>query len=227
MAGSTGKINVYLEIGKKRTFAGAIDWPGWCRSGQNEGSALHALFEYGARYEHVVRTSGLGFQSPTSETAFSVIERLEGNATTDFGAPDAAPLYDKRPVDPAELGRFRTLLEACWGEFDATVEAAAGKALRKGPRGGGRELDGIVQHVSNADKAYLGRLGWKPGQAGSDDLGQVRQAILSALELAARGELPERGPHGGKIWGPRYFVRRVAWHVLDHAWEIEDRVQNE
>ena len=22
---------------------------------------------------------------------------------------------------------------------------------------------------------------------------------------------------------PRYFVRRAAWHVLDHAWELEDR----
>jgi len=227
MAGSTDKINVYLEIGKKRTFAGAIGWPGWCRSGPDEQAALHTLFEYAARYERVVGTSGLGFQTPTSETAFNVIERLDGNATTDFGAPDAAPLYDTKPVDLAELGRFRTLLEACWGEFDATVEAAAGKALRKGPRGGGRELDGIVEHVSGAEAAYLGRLGWKPGQGGSNDLGRVRQAILSALELAARGEGPERGPRGGKIWGPRYFVRRVAWHVLDHAWEIEDRSQVE
>ena len=177
--------------------------------------------------ERVVRTSGLGFQSPTGETAFSVIERLEGNATTDFGAPDVAPLVDTRPVDPAELERFQILLEACWREFDATVQAAAGKALRKGPRGGGRELDGIVQHVSNAEKAYLGRLGWTFGKGDSNDLAQVRQAILSALELAARGEAPESGPRGGKIWTPRYFVRRVAWHVLDHAWEIEDRVQIE
>jgi hypothetical protein len=225
MTGSTDKIDVYLEIGKKRTFAGAIDWPGWCRSGQNEGAALLALFECGARYERVVRTSGLDFQAPTGETAFSVIERLEGNATTDFGAPDVAPLVDTRPVNPAELGRFQTLLEACWEELDATVEAVTGKALRMGPRGGGRELDGIVQHVSNAEKAYLGRLGWRPEKGVSNDLAQVRQAILGALELAARGEGPESGPRGGKIWKPRYFVRRVAWHVLDHAWEIEDRVQ--
>jgi hypothetical protein len=26
-----------------------------------------------------------------------------------------------------------------------------------------------------------------------------------------------------KLWSPRYFVRRSAWHALDHAWEIEDR----
>jgi hypothetical protein len=22
---------------------------------------------------------------------------------------------------------------------------------------------------------------------------------------------------------PRYAIRRIAWHVLDHAWEIEDK----
>lgn len=26
-----------------------------------------------------------------------------------------------------------------------------------------------------------------------------------------------------KGWPPRYAARRIAWHVLDHAWQIEDR----
>src|SRR3970282_1620560 len=56
MAQSSHKIAVYLEIGKKRTFAGVIDWPGWCRSGRDEQAALHALFDYGRRYAHVLRT---------------------------------------------------------------------------------------------------------------------------------------------------------------------------
>ena len=37
-------------------------------------------------------------------------------------------------------------------------------------------------------------------------------------------------PSGGTLWTPRYFVRRTAWHTLNHAWEIEDRsvgIQNE
>jgi hypothetical protein len=51
----------------------------------------------------------------------------------------------------------------------------------------------------------------------------MRQAMLKALESAARGEIPERGPRGGVRWTPRYFVRRSAWHVVDHVWEIEDR----
>ena len=49
MAQASDNIDVYLELGKKRTFAGAIGWPGWCRIGRDEGSALQALADYGPR----------------------------------------------------------------------------------------------------------------------------------------------------------------------------------
>jgi hypothetical protein len=225
---------VYLEIGKKRTFAGAVDWPGWCRGGRDEGAALRALVDYGPRYARVLRAADLWFQAPAAVSAFVVVERLAGNATTDFGAPDVAPSGDARPVAAAELRRFQALLQACWGAFDAAGQVAAGKELRKGPRGGGRDLEGIVQHVLGADAGYLARLAWKVGKSeaagAAEELARTRQAILDALAAAARGQVPEVGRRGGVRWTPRYFVRRVAWHVLDHAWEIEDRcvdIQNE
>ncbi|MCZ7571512.1 MAG: hypothetical protein M5U01_23440 [Ardenticatenaceae bacterium] len=228
MAQSSNTLDVYLEIGKKRTFAAAIDWPGWCRSGRDEGSALQALLDSAPRYERAVRAAGLGFRAPADGSAFAVIERLAGSTTTDFGAPDAAPSSDMRPLDDTELRRFQALLKACWQAFDAAARMATGKELRKGPRGGGRDLEGIVQHVLGADAAYLARLGWRLPQTEEDDpgekLGLTRQAVLTALAAAARGEVPARGPRGGRRWTPRYFVRRVAWHVLDHAWEIEDRL---
>ena len=222
------KIDVYLEIGKKRIIAGAIDWPGWCRIGRDEDSSLQALLDCGPRYARVLAATPLGFQPPTDRSAFSVVERLEGNVTTDFGAPDASPSRDAQPVDAAELQRLQTLLRACWQAFDQAVQAATGKELRKGPRGGGRELDGIVRHVLGGDASYLARLAWKfkPDEMAelSQELSRSRRAVLDALEAAARGELPSQGPRGGTIWTPSYFVRRVSWHVLDHAWEIEDRV---
>src|SRR5947207_14467453 len=106
MARPSNQINVYLEIGKKRAFAGAVDWPGWCRSGRDEGSALQALFDNGPRYAQVLSGTQLGFRAPAGVSAFSVVERLEGSSTTDFGAPDAAPSADTSPVDEAELERF-------------------------------------------------------------------------------------------------------------------------
>jgi hypothetical protein len=224
MERSANMMDVYLEIGKKRTFAGAIEWPGWCRSGRDEESALQALCDYGPRYARVLRE----FQAPADASALAVIERVEGDATTDFGTPGRAPSSDMRPVDDAQLRHFQALLEACWRAFDAAVSAATGKELRKGPRGGGRDLDGIVQHVLDADARYLARLGWQLEEDKENNLGQelgkTRGEIMTALAWAARGEAPERGPRGGIRWTPRYFVRRVAWHVLDHAWEIEDRI---
>lgn len=223
------QINVYLEIGQKRTFAGASDWPGWCRAGRDEAAALQALCDYGARYAGVLHAATIDFQSPAEVSEFNVVERLTGNATTDFGAPDIGPSGDGVPIDDAELQRFQSLLQACWQAFDRAVELAAGKELRKGPRGGGRDLETIVGHVLGADVSYLGRLAWKhqrdEAASLSAELDRTRQAILAALAAAARGEIPTRGPRGGVIWPARTFVRRVAWHVLDHLWEIEDRVE--
>ena len=115
-------------------------------------------------------------------------ERLEGNATTDFGAPDIAPSSDIEPVNSAELQRLQRILKACWRTFDANVRIATGKALRTGPRGGGRELEGIIQHILGSDGGYLAQLGWKLERADGGDLDkqldQTRQAILRALASA-------------------------------------------
>jgi hypothetical protein len=227
MSQSSNTIEVYLEVGKKRIFAGAIDWPGWCRIGRDETAALQALAESGPRYARVLHAAQIAFHAPTDLSAFAVIERLEGNTTTDFGAPDVAPSSDARPIDGADLRRFQMLLQAYWQAFDAAVQASARKELRKGPRGGGRDVEAIIEHVLGAEAAYLSRLAWKREKHADKDLNteldQTHRAVLDALAAAARGELPARGPRGGVIWSPRYFVRRVAWHVLDHLWEIEDR----
>jgi hypothetical protein len=158
-----------------------------------------------------------------------VTEQLQGNATTDYGVPGLAPTGDARPLADAELRRLQMILKACWRAFDAAVEQAEGKTLRTGPRGGGRTLDGIVAHVVGAEQSYLSSLGGKVPRSGgaeaSPDL--IRKTILTTLKTAARGEIEPYGPRGGKRWSPRYFVRRDAWHVLDHLWEIEDRLITE
>ena len=32
-------------------------------------------------------------------------------------------------------------------------------------------------------------------------------------------------PLAGRRWLHRYAARRIAWHALDHAWEMEDRAE--
>lgn len=228
------KITVYLEIGSKRTFAAALEWPGWSRSGRDESSALQALLDYAPRYAAAIRSARLSFHAPEDASAFTVVERLKGDATTDFGTPGRIPAGDGAPLDEAELRRLQSTLKACWRSFDEAVEAAKGKALRTGPRGGGRDLQKIVSHVVEAQAAYVSRLGWKSIPRGQRQPGPITrqspnneeqwEAALTALSAAAHGELPARGPRGGLHWPARYFVRRAAWHALDHAWEVQDRM---
>jgi hypothetical protein len=228
MASPADTHAVYLEVGTKRTLAGALAWPGWCRVGRDEPAALQALAAYGPRYARVLQAAGIDFRPPAGAAGLIVVERLAGNASTDFGIPGTIPPSDRQPADAAEVERLQALLRACWQAFDAAVRAAAGRQLRTGPRGGGRDLAGIVQHVAGADQAYLRRLVWPfrhQEVAGPDELHRhIRQSMLTALAAAARGELPTQGPRGGAVWPPRFFARYVAWHALDHAWEIEDRV---
>ena len=210
MTSTKDQTAVYLEVGQKKTFAGALDWPGWCRSARDEETALASLVGYAPRYAGIFSRTTIDFVPPDDPAALTVVERLAGTSTTDFGVPDVAPARDAEPFDEAGRERSEAILTAIWRAFDRAVEAAEGKELRKGPRGGGRERDGIARHVLGADAAYLRRVGQKfsqdDGAPLDDALRRTREAIRAALAAGARGEIPPAGPRGGALWTPRYFV---------------------
>ena len=211
--------DVYIESGNKRVFACAYDWPGWCRSAKDEDGALQTLAAYAERYAPVTRRAGQRFDLNTAGR-LRVVERLKGSANTDFGVPHEVAKRDTTPLTGAEAKRLSSLVKAAWATFDQ-VAAKAPTKLRKGPRGGGRDRDKMVEHVVGADGAYARKLGLRLAVPTADDVRAVRQfreAMLEALETASKGRpLVEKG------WPQRYAARRIAWHALDHAWEIEDR----
>lgn len=228
MPASSKSHDIYLEIGKKKAFAVALDWPGWCRFGKDEESAVQVLLETGPRYAELVQDAQLPLAIPGSTADFRIVDRLEGNAVTDFGAPDIQLPDDWDLIGPAESDRVNRILKACWRAFDRAVQEGTGRELQKGSRGGGRDLEKIIEHVVEAEEAYLRVLGWKISSVKDEDItrrkDRVRGEVLRGLEAAAGGQLPRKGPRGGKRWPPRFFVRRLAWHAVDHAWEIEDRL---
>ena len=198
---------VYLEIGTKKVFACALDWPGWARAAKTEEDALEALALYAGRYRPVAEEAGVRFPKSAGDN-LDVVERVKGDTTTDFGAPHVPAGADSTPLTKAQAERLAALVAATWTVFDRVVEASPAE-LRKGPRGGGRDRDKIVAHVVEAEAAYFRKVGVKDG----------RDAFLVALR-AARDPQPELST---KSWPWRYGARRVAWHVLDHAWEMQDR----
>lgn len=216
-------MKVYLETGSRRTVAAAIDWPGLARSGKTEADALAALIAYGTRYRQAMGDAAVEFEPPTSVEQLEVVERAAGKGATDLGAPAAAREFDQGPLPPAELDRLLGLLNAAWSAFATAAAAAEGRALKPaGPRGGGRPLARIRAHVTDADAAYVEAMG-----AGyHPELGweAVKYQFVDAARRRERGELPDSGPRGGRKWPARYAIRRSAWHALDHAWELEDRL---
>ncbi|MDH4104427.1 MAG: hypothetical protein OEV29_13770 [Thermoleophilia bacterium] len=220
-------VDCLIESGSRRVFAIAAAWPGWCRSERDEERALEALRAYGVRFAAAMGPADVRFTPPGARTSMEVIERVAGNATTDFGAPDGIFALDASPLSPRDLTRCRRVLEACWTAFDHAVLAAEGVELKKGPRGGGRELEAIVSHVVGAEAGYLRRLTGAGVAVDDADAGAarepVRAAIRAGLDRARSGDLPSHGPRGGSLWTPARFLRRTAWHALDHAWEVEDR----
>ena len=127
-----GPTEVYVEAGDKRAFAGAIEWPGWCRTGRREDDALDGLLAYGTRYANVLAGSVRGFKVPRSRADLTVVERVAGDATTDFGAPSVAPAADARPLDARDLKRLIAILDASWAAFDAIAAAAIGPGAAQG-----------------------------------------------------------------------------------------------
>lgn len=222
----TARIRVYVESGEKKVFASALDWPGWSRGARDEKGALEALVAYGGRYAEIV--AGVADYRPPGEASdLEVTERLKGGGATDFGVQSLPASSDEEQLSEAEIERLEALLQACWQGFDRIARHAEGVELRKGPRGGGRDLPKMVEHLVGAEEGYLRQLGARPGPAGNSTAAgrwpALREAILAAFRARANGEEPDPPTKVKRRWSPRYFVRRASWHLLDHAWEIEDR----
>lgn len=176
---------------------------------------------------------GIEVSLPASDGDMSIVERLGGNATTDFGVPGQITDADRRPLEGgADLARLEAVMRGSWAALDAAARAAKGVTLRRGPRGGGRDLAAILDHVTGAEESYTASAGAKrpsPDEAvaEADRAAGTRERLIQALRDGAAGRLPTTRPRSGLYWPPRYLTRRAAWHVLDHAWEIEDRAASD
>ncbi len=211
------QCRVVLESGSKKTFASALDWPGWSRSGKTEEDAVEALLAYIGRYQPLLEAAGISWSLPS---AVDIVDRQPGDMTTNYGAPNIIHPIEREPMTEFELSRQVALLRASWTYFD-DVSGRVSPELRKGPRGGGRDRDQIIAHVTEADRAYARKIGVRTPPFDFSDRRVAlahRDAVMEAL-----AELGTRESSGAGGWPVRYVIRRMAWHILDHAWEMEDK----
>jgi hypothetical protein len=214
--GIDGHIQVFIEAGRRRVFASALEWPGWARGGKTEDLAVQALADYLPRYLDVIRLAGVAL--PAGDLA--VTERNAGLAkNADFGALGEIADTEREPLTEQAGYRLALLLEAAWQAFERGARTAPAQ-LRKGPRGGGRDTPQIVRHVVDAEAIYARKMGLAPDKAAAaspDAVAVLRQRITAAIRAPGTAPMPPNG------WPARYAVRRMGWHVLDHLWEIQDK----
>lgn len=216
-------IRIVVERGpkEKKVAAVAIDWPGWSRGAKTADQALELLATYRQRYGLIARDAGLGAEFE-SAGELDVVEDHFGPGSTDFWGISFAPSSFERELMPAdELEHKISLLQAAWRFFDE-VAARVSPEMRKGPRGGGRDRDVIIRHVlANEGEDFSRRIGVPTPREvilTPDGLQAHRAAYLAAIR--------ERNGHEWKVgrnWTLPFLLRHTAYHVLDHAWEMEDK----
>jgi hypothetical protein len=217
-----GAIRVMIEKGSKKpvAVASALDWPGWDRSGKSEADALQVLAAYRPRYAKVAKLAGLAAEFGRAGD-LSVVERVKGSGMTDFyGLSFKSARSEYEPMSKAECERKLALLQASWTYFD-DVASRVSPELRKGPRGGGRDRDKIIRHANGAEIVeFAKKVGVNtPLEARESprELRAHREAFAAAIrDHSARGVM-------ARTWTVQFVIRHAAYHMLDHAWEMEDR----
>jgi hypothetical protein len=217
----TDILRLILEIGKKRkVVAGATDWPGLDRWGTSEDDSIEKLTSYASRYAGVAERAGVS-RAFAEANDVEVIERVPGSSSTDFWGVAHVPSEIEREVlSPADLERRLDLVRACWAYFDE-VAARVGDELRPGSRSGGRSRDQIIGHVYATEPDPFSRKVEVRTQIDvvltSGGLATHRLRYLDAMRVYNADGKPAR------TWPIQFLIRRTAHHVMDHAWEMEDR----
>ncbi len=206
----------------KKVAAFAIDWPGWSRGAKTGPEALEILAAYRNRYRPVAALAGLAEELDASGD-LELVEDHVGVGSTDFWGISFAPSsFEQEPMGVDELDRKIGLLQASWRYFDE-VAARVSAEMRKGPRGGGRTRDEIVRHALGWERADLAkRVGVVVDPIippSPDGFGSHRDEFVAALRTYnAEGRMAR-----GRNWTVALLLRHTAFHVLDHAWEMEDK----
>jgi hypothetical protein len=216
-------VRVVLERGPKgkKFVAFALDWPGWSRGAKTPDEALATLESYRPRYRRVATLARMTKEFDAAGP-LEVIEDRVGTGSTDFwGISFSASSAEHGAMDDHEFARKMKLLRACWTFFD-DVAARVSPEMQKGVRGGGRERDEIIRHTRRVESEdFAKKVGVRVGEGAAvsgEPLAAYRRQYVAALRAQHKGDGPPM-----RSWTLPFLIRHSAFHVMDHAWEMEDK----
>lgn len=217
-------VRAVIERGPKgkRSVAFALDWPGWSRGATTPERALERLEAYRERYRPIAAIAGMAAAFDAAGP-LEVAEDRPGSSSTDFWGISFSPSsFEHGQLAAADLERRLALLRASWAFFDG-VAGRVSPELRRGPRGGGRDRDTIVRHTLLAECGQNAKqVGLKAPEVlprTPEEVAAHREAFVAAIRAYNAGEVARRM----RSWTLPFLIRHSAFHVLDHAWEMEDK----
>jgi hypothetical protein len=215
-------VRTILERGPKgkKTVAFAVDWPGWSRGAKTPDVALDTLESYRVRYRPIAVGAAMADEFD-SAGKLDIIEDKVGTGMTDFwGLSFSTSSFEHEPMDETEFDRKVRLLRACWDFFD-DVAGRVSAEMQRGPRGGGRDRDRIVRHtIRTESEDFAKKVGLRIPEEGAltpEGLRTHRESFVAAMrDYNTEGRTM-------RTWTLPFLIRHSAYHVLDHAWEMEDK----
>jgi hypothetical protein len=215
-------VRTVLERGPKgkRVVAFALDWPGWSRGAKTPEEALATLESYRQRYRRVATRARMTKEFDEAGP-LEVIEDRVGTGSTDFWGISFSPCsLEQGQMEDHEFTRKVKLLRSSWSYFD-DVAARVSPEMRKGIRGGGRERDEIIRHTRGTEiELFAKKVGVRVPEGtalSGETLLAYREDYVAALREHHKGRTSLR------TWTLPFLIRHSAFHVMDHAWEMEDK----
>jgi hypothetical protein len=219
---------VLVKIGSENGFvensiAWAFEHPGCFAYGKDDKEAIlrvpQALVAY---QEWIGKHSEESWLSDLGDFDVRLVEALEkptdGTLSRDWFQ------FDAQPLSPVEVEQGLKLLSWSRADLMEITLSFSDKELDQTFEGERWSIRGIVEHIADAETRYLnhihqaGELIIRPEKDVFARILQVRNRTIEVLPLLA--ENAEIYEEGVVIWSGRKFLRRTAWHEMDHIGHI-------
>lgn len=214
-----GSENGFVE----RSIAWAFDHPGCFAYGSDDKEAILRMPQALVAYqEWIGKHTEESWLADLGDFDIRLAEALEKPAD---GSPSRDWFqFDGKPLTQVEVEHGLKLLSWSRADLLDIAQSFSDKELDQQFEGERWSIRGIVGHIAGAETWYLDRLGLAEGLKSQPEsevfarILQVRNKTVEALPLlVGNAKIFEVD---SEPWSGRKFLRRTAWHEMDHIGHI-------
>jgi len=234
------KYSLYLESGPKhkKTMVHVLDLLGCIAQGSTTKSALESTPEAIRTYLRFLERHG---EAVRPAGAITTVVEAHITKGTWLGNGDPTPGFapDFKPL--STQNRSIHLQRLAWMQSDLLelIRDETQEQLRLEPKGGGRSIHHILQHMAESQAVYLRSVvgpvaglseALKAVQNEGPDslpltLSTVWDITNARLESLTDDERKQSVTHGQVVWTARRCMRRMLEHSWEHLLEISERLK--